>query len=310
MWLGIVQCDILMSFQVGLPTMIPDGKCDTSFPRNLREEDFDEDSTELPPSRPMTEATNTSYYIAKAPLIEVFGRIASHTQNINPSADVAILDAELHAAREGVPQYYKVRSMEESITEPEHMIMRRFAVDQLFQTGLCVLHRKQLVLARSNPQFGYSRRVCIDAAMTLLEYQAIKHHETMPAGRLPTVKWMVSSITRNDYLLAAMLLCLDLQTAVKEQPTSQISNDVSLWGRDRQDEMLQALEISYHIWKESSEGSKEAFRASQALAVMLGKVRPGRDLARQRPPSAHATNDTPEISGKSMLIWSVSSPWS
>jgi Fungal specific transcription factor domain len=44
--------DLLLSFQAGLPPIIHEDECDIDAPRNLSDEDFDEDCTELPPSRP------------------------------------------------------------------------------------------------------------------------------------------------------------------------------------------------------------------------------------------------------------------
>ena len=80
------------------------------------------------------------------------------------------------------------------------------------------------------------------------------------------------SYTKNDYLLAAMLICLDIHLSATRP--KNISTDHLMWGRDQRDEMLRALEGSYHIWKEYSKGSAEALKASEALATMLAKLRP------------------------------------
>jgi hypothetical protein len=78
-------------------------------------------------------------------------------------------------------------------------------------------------------------------------------------------------MTRHDYLLAAMLLCLDLRLALSVT-THPASSDMTLWGRDKREEMTIALEISYHAWRDSKDTSIEAFRASEAVAVLLKKV--------------------------------------
>ncbi|KAK1832959.1 fungal-specific transcription factor domain-containing protein [Podospora conica] len=57
MWSVLVEVDLLISFQFGLPSNITPGSYDTELPRNLHDEDFDEDSIHLPPSRPETELT-------------------------------------------------------------------------------------------------------------------------------------------------------------------------------------------------------------------------------------------------------------
>ncbi|KAF2093894.1 hypothetical protein NA57DRAFT_68922 [Rhizodiscina lignyota] len=236
---------------MGLPAMIPTAQTDTSLPRNLREDDFDEDMGGLPPSRPIDDATTISFYLVKAPLVEVFGRVASHLQTVHMSDELMkTLDAELQAAWDGVPAYYRVRPIDESLIDPA----------QIHLTAVCILHRKGLVLARSHEQFNWSRKA------------SVRHRETQPGGRLSGLRSMMMSITKNDYLLAAMLVCLDVHLTVA-QPSS-ICTDLAIWGWDRTEEMLKALETSYYIWKEYSQESAEAFKASEALAAMLEKLRP------------------------------------
>ncbi|KIW56636.1 hypothetical protein, variant [Exophiala xenobiotica] len=276
LWLCIVHGDILLSFQMGLPSMIPYGQSDTGMPKNLREDDFDEDTKVLPESRPIDGTTNVAFYLAKAPVIELLGRIATHLQDVHvPKEAVHNLDAQLRTARAGVPAYYQVRPIEEALIDPAYVIMRRYAVDQICLTGFCILHRKGMVAARFDEHSIYSRKACIDAAMTMLEYQNVRHHESKPGGRLAGLRGTMLSFTKNDWLLAAMLICLDihLSTTTATKSTNK-SSDLSIWGRDRRDEMLKALETSYYIWKEYSAESAEALKASEALAAMLAKIRP------------------------------------
>jgi hypothetical protein len=108
--------------------------------------------------------------------------------------------------------------------------------------------------------------------LILLSYQAISHYESGPTGRLAGHKWLATSITRHDYLLAAMLLCLDLRQGM-DGATHPASSDITLWGRDRREEMVASLETSYHVWRASKDTSIDAFRASEAVAVMLNKIR-------------------------------------
>jgi hypothetical protein len=273
LWLAISQTDVLLSWQVGLPSMIPTGQCDTMLPKNLHEDDFDEDSTVLPQPRPWNEMTKISPFLVKAPLLRVFTKIASHIQDIHPrDSDIPILERELIAARNSLPPMFKVKTLQESLLDHPAMIIRRLSIDQTLHSGLCVLHRRLLPLARSNPQFSHSRKAAIDAALILLSYQAISHYESGPTGRLAGHKWLATSITRHDYLLAAMLLCLDLRQGM-DGATHPASSDITLWGRDRREEMVASLETSYHVWRASKDTSIDAFRASEAVAVMLNKIR-------------------------------------
>lgn len=273
LWLNIVHGDILLSFQMGLPSMIPYGQTDTTLPRNLREDDFDEDTKVLPEGRPVDNTTNVAFYLAKAPVIESFGRIASHLQDVHASPEeVQELDVRLRTARANLPAYYQIRPIEDSLIDPAFTLICRFAIDQICLTGFCILHRKGLVAARFDEKFKPSRQACIEAAMTMLEYQHLRHQESKPGGRLSGLRATMLSFTKNDWLLAAMLICLDIHLSATT--TTNVSDDVSIWGRDRREEMLKALETSYYIWREYSEESVEALKASEALAAMLAKIRP------------------------------------
>lgn len=273
LWLALVQTDVLISWQVGLPNMIAQGKCDTLLPINLYEDDFDEDSVSLPPARPWDELTKISPFIVKAPLLAVFTKIASHVLDIHPQdSDIPILERELFAARDSLPSLYKVKPVGESLLDSPSTILRRMSIDQMLHSGLCVLHRRLLPLAPSNPEHSHSRKTVIDAALLLLDYQATTHYQSGPAGPWAGYSWLATSVIRHDYLLAAMLICLDLRQGI-DGITDLASSDITLWGHDRHEEMVTALETSYHVWRASKDISIDAFRASEAVAVLLKTIR-------------------------------------
>ncbi len=60
-WATMVEFDVQASFDQGLPTLLSQVYNDTDAPRNIDDEGFDEDSLELPESRPSSEYTFTSY---------------------------------------------------------------------------------------------------------------------------------------------------------------------------------------------------------------------------------------------------------
>ena len=57
-WSIIVQWDNFLSSQFCLPRMVVQSQSDTAEPRNLMEEDFDNNMLELPPARPASVKTN------------------------------------------------------------------------------------------------------------------------------------------------------------------------------------------------------------------------------------------------------------
>ncbi|EAW20173.1 putative C6 transcription factor [Aspergillus fischeri NRRL 181] len=276
-WTFVRQSDLLFSFQVGLPSMIRTVDSDTELPRNLYDDDFDENCRELPPSRPANEPTPISYLIAKARLAYVFGRVTELTSSVQSESydKVMELDAELRRARDLIPEHLVIRPFEECQLDPSNLIMSRFGIMSVYHKAQCVLHRPYIVLARGNPRFAYSRKTCIDSAMELLRFQSMLHAETRPTGRLRTKQNRINSLSSTDYLLAATIVCFDLYHGLKFQAGGRDSGDTVAWGRERRQEMIIALQRSREIWDELREESLEAWKAAGILGVMLAKLNLG-----------------------------------
>lgn len=285
-WTFVRQCDLLISFQFGLPAMIRTDHIDTLPPRNLYDDELHEDMASLPPSRPTFEATPMSYMIAKSNMTFLFGRIVERTASItNPPTyeETMKFDQELREARALHPPLLQMRPFQESARDPANQIMQRLGLEMIYLRSLFVLHRKFIAKGRENPRFAYSRRACIDASMELLAHQSTLHQESQPGGRLRSVKWYISSLTTHDFLLAAMLVCLDLyhcMTAERKgrkvsSPSEPMADDI--YQEERRDEMLNAVEHCITIWEEVRESSMEAFKASAALKVMVEKLKAHRE---------------------------------
>ncbi|KAH0499093.1 hypothetical protein TgHK011_006309 [Trichoderma gracile] len=60
-WATVQEFDMQASFDHGLPTLVSQLHFDTNPPRNLDDEDFDESTTQLPPSKPAKEYTFSSF---------------------------------------------------------------------------------------------------------------------------------------------------------------------------------------------------------------------------------------------------------
>lgn len=281
-WTFIRLFDLLISFQFGMPSMIRTDHIDTEPPRNLYDDELYEDMKALPPSRPAFEATPMSYMIAKSKMTFLFGRIVERTGSLTnaPTYEETMrFDQELREGRATHPPLLQMRSFQESARDPANLIMQRLGLEMVYLRSLFVLHRKFIARGRENPRFAYSRKTCIDASMELLAHQATLHQESQPGGRLRSVKWYISSLTTHDFLLAAMLVCLDLyhQADFSRRGRGSASpsspNSDMMYADSRRDEMMQAVEQCVLIWDSVKEISMEAFKASAALKVMLEKLK-------------------------------------
>ena len=107
--------------------------------------------------------------------------------------------------------------------------------------------------------------------MELLRIQSIVHRDIRPTNRMRKREQM-NSLTSNDFLIAATIVCLDLYHGLHLQAAGSPSGDVYTWGRERREEMLAAIRGSCEIWNELRDESLEAYKASGILGVMLGKL--------------------------------------
>ena len=260
--------DLLLSFQAGLPAMIHESECDTDPPRNLFDADFDENCKALPPSRPPTDSTPMLYYRHKSRLARIFRRIYRHAISSKTSSydETMRLDAELERAHQAIPPSLQLKPLALSFTDQPYTILNRLYSDLVYLKSVCVLHREFLSRSRSDPSFDYSRQVCGDAALQILKHQAELHGACQPGGLFYEHRWMLSSLSCHDFLLAAMITSLDLYESHKQSATW--SPDESKARAAKYD----ALRHCHGIWMSRREFSRDARRASSILEIMLSKV--------------------------------------
>ncbi|CAJ2502558.1 Uu.00g099520.m01.CDS01 [Anthostomella pinea] len=261
-WFFIEVFDVLFSFQLGMPPVIRDDECDTESPSNLYDTDFDENMMVLPPSRPPTEATSTLYLCWKSRLCRLLRRVIRSTLSIHPLPyDEALrLNDEIHQYHNQVPPALQIKPIRSySFTDQTHDIVHRLMLELMYLKSLCVLHRPYLNRDKDNPRYDTSRNICRDAALKILELHAEYEQESKHGGRLFEDKYMLSSLTLHDFLIAAMILCLDLTENLPSSSTD----------RSRK---LKALGTSYKIWSERKHSSRDAAHATRVVGAILRKV--------------------------------------
>ncbi|EXJ53972.1 hypothetical protein A1O7_09309 [Cladophialophora yegresii CBS 114405] len=264
-WAMCRQFDLMVSFQLGLPSQIPPNSWDTRNPRNLLDTDFDEDTKVPPPSRPETEATQLLYFIVKARLMTTFGKVCAHALSFgateNYAQQVMDLDREVRATYATVPKVLHVKPMSQSFADPSYLTMVRTNCEFLYQKSLLVLHRKCMTQG-THPA---STQACTDAAIAITRHMLDLHKEFKPGGQLFNDRWMLSSFTMNDFYLAGMVLCLEVSMWKKANPAIDIHAD------EKMREQYIMLKDSFAICEELSATSTEARRVAAVLHQVLGE---------------------------------------
>ncbi|KAI9811903.1 MAG: hypothetical protein M1827_005254 [Pycnora praestabilis] len=315
-WNFVSQVDSLVSFHVGLPSMVRSVESDTTVPRNIFDWELYEEMTELPPSRPSFDATPVAYLIAKNHLLRAVGDIVQYLSSLNPDRYevVLTLDEKLDGAHTKVPPHLQMRNLEDSVQDPPGLVSQRIQIDHLYHQGMCALHRRFLARARTEKAFALSRRRCIDSSMALLSQQYGLHRST--TLHLPKAsRWCSIPLIRNDFILAAMILCLDLQHE-KEQQLHKDGLTISHQDGQRP-EILRALEVAHGIWNavqsDVQTTSAEARKVYRVLSIMLEKLDKGDKMAprmHQGPTTSFPMSETDhsQQEGASMPVGSVFEP--
>ncbi|KAF5970706.1 hypothetical protein FBULB1_9585 [Fusarium bulbicola] len=274
MWNMAIQVELLVSFHMGLPSMLQGIETDTAVPRNLDDHDFDEDSTELPLSRPPTDWTSMTYPIHKTQILRVFGQIARQAHALTPPsyAEVAKLDNLLHETWKSVPSFMMVRPLDECVGDPPVLLIQRFGLTALYNKCRVVLHRRYLAEAIPQREHDYSRRQCLEGALSLLNYQHIIWEACKPGHVLSQHGWFVSSLAVHDFLMAAMILYL----VVKNENYSEVGSDYDWMSQSAptptKDELICMIKRSWLIWADVSRDAVEVKKTADTLATMLAKL--------------------------------------
>jgi len=317
-WSYVRTGDVLFSFQIALPPMVRLGDSDTDLPRNIYDDEFDEDSTQLPPPRPQSEATPISYMIAKSKLSLGFGRVLEEINGVQRKSydEVLKIDKALRDIYDTVPDHLKVRPMSEQQLAPTALIAARFGLATIYNKALCVLHRRYVRLARPGNRYMYSRRTGLESAMQLLDFQAIScQQERDRPGHAMNINNHVSSLIAHDYLLAGTLVCMDLYSTREKQgsendantpnsnssaatPASSTSGGRGSVGSSETDtympglpytraDVIGYLERSRDIWMAQRDYSMEAYKASELLNLLLYHLKSQEPPNQQTMPQAN-----------------------
>jgi hypothetical protein len=270
-WTVILQLDLVLSLEMGLPRSATDTHMDTKQPRNLRDCDFDEDTTEMPPPRPETEWTPVLPLVARGRLITALGLICDVNTDINPPSydEVVKVDALLaDVHNRAIPPVLRWESMPHPITDSPNLVIQRVSVETTYYKSRILLYRRALINypgRQAQERHRESVRICLDSALKILSFQEMLHEESQPFGRLCQLRWKVTHIFNQDVLLATSVLCLYLQDVDKfELPETA--------GQTRAEEIRQRLTISHKIWLQMSTASVEAGKVAKALSIVLGNI--------------------------------------
>lgn len=269
-WFMLIQFDIASASQVGLPRIIKQAQCDTAEPRSLLDDDFDDTTVILPPARPQTEHTLAQFLVYKSRIVSVYGMICDFTTSSQQrNYDEAMnLDKMLSTAYAQKPLILELKPMQQSIMDGTDLITRRLYIAMTFHHAQMTLHRKFMILAKTNSKYTYSHTTCIDAALTAVRLQADLFEQCQPGRMLYADRWKILTLTQSEFLLGTTILCFNLD----DDMTNKRWGTSPLCGDEVFTKCVEALKGSLSIWEQQQGLSKEAGTAVKAIRFVLAKA--------------------------------------
>lgn len=292
-WSALLQLELLISFQLGLPSSILPGSHDTNIPVNLQDADLEEDAVAMPPARPETEETDIMFYIAKHRLSNTFERIHQHvsTLAIGDAYDRVLvdgLDTEMRQKYLALPLQYRQKPVSQSVFDSPTLIIARFCVNLIYEKCLCVLHRPYVAAGRRE-----SVLACYTASSNIIAQIVDAYYEFQPGGQVEMQRWFMSAITWHDLLLGATALCLVLCSARRHG----LLVDVDVRGS------VELLERARAVLARHSAQSRDTYQVEGVVKTVLARF--DQVAAFSGPASAPVSNDTsaPTTNGSSQALF-------
>ena len=272
-WTFVRTSDILLSFQISLPSMVQPRWLNGGLPKNLCDDSFGPESSELPPSQPDSETTPILFLISKARILFYFSKALNEIEQLADNilyTRILALDSELRSIYANSPPQFRLQTVPDSPGPDPVTTACGLVVGGLYHKALCVIHSKLLKSAATDQQYLYSWLSCIDSALSLLSFQSFQHEHFRVDGKVTALIHFQTSLTIHDFFLAATILCTTLFLK-RGAPTTEFSSRTSV-GPDRE-KILAALDTCVMIFEHERSESVEAFRACELLTHLLHELR-------------------------------------
>ncbi|KIW46878.1 uncharacterized protein PV06_02502 [Exophiala oligosperma] len=271
-WLMIVQWDIYLASQFGLPRMISRSQYDTAEPHNLEGEDFDTNMVELPLERPISARTTARFHTDKTRLLSVANSVTELCNALKspPLNEVLRLDDSLTQTYESVASLWETNENGSPLSQKGYMYgsfcnVRSMFLGVIYSRSQIALHQRYLVAGRTIPQYARSRKTCIDAALTILQHQWRLYLETQVGGPLCRYGWKFLSLLMQDFLFATAFLCTELAQDLSEDGGTLLSTADDQG--DTKARVFYSLSSAYIVWLQSR--NYDSSRAVQTIVAVM-----------------------------------------
>jgi hypothetical protein len=194
-----------------------------------------------------------------------------------PFSEILSLDKEIQKMHSMKPAWLQIPMGNDLQGLSASALTRLVSLELIGQRARMVLHRRFLVPSRTDPRYTYSRQVCLAAATSTLYYFREIYEVSREPDGLLSGNGRFFTLLDHTFLLAAMILCLDIDQDIHQGPFDSLPDKE----RGEVQERTTLLETSYQIWTSHLDRSGDVSKATEVMRLMLDKIRRSQSPASQ-----------------------------
>jgi hypothetical protein len=214
LWATVLEITAQSSLDMGMPPLISSNDYDTKAPSNINDEDFKEGFDTPPDQKPPTEYTDSSIQIASIKTLPVRLEIIRliNSLRFDLSYDTVLrISSELNDACRNHMLFFKSALSNKHNITPFQIKM----IDSLVRRFVLCLHRPYFSKAKDNPQYHYSRKMCLDTSLAI--YAPATELAPGQQDDWTKITHRCAGFFKSLFLYAISTIYIELKTQIEEQ---------------------------------------------------------------------------------------------
>ncbi|KAJ8060421.1 hypothetical protein OCU04_010748 [Sclerotinia nivalis] len=215
-WVTIVQMDLQASMAASMPSIVPDIDFNQLAPANLNDADFDESTTELPPSKPLYEWTDSLAQVTLAMSLAQQLKVVSLIKDVSPGMDLTEVVREGRKLEELLRRVPAPLKLDGTLQRSPSHLLDCVLLDIYLRRPFLNLYRLLLWEERQDdPSFREMQQICLESSVAILSYQDYFDPSVADLDLLSTnLYWTMFQICcKNDVLAAVLSVCQYIKTS-------------------------------------------------------------------------------------------------
>ncbi|OOQ85036.1 putative C6 transcription factor [Penicillium brasilianum] len=272
-WMTIVELDLQVAIDRGMPPSVQTLDYDTLPPLNIDDDEIHEGSIETPADRPLSEITDSSFQCAlsRSFALRLKACHLMHSPRVSCRyEEIQRLDWELNRQLSRIPQW--TTNDVNDIVAQHKITLWKATVETKLAQSLLSIHTPFAIESRREPLFSLSARSRLDAATMILSTQK-RLHETSQSLSL----CMLGEWTLQAYIsMCQVLHTSDHQNSHSSHPSSSVFLLHTIPGLPDSllslvETVLVSLEARFML---VVKGAKDYFFLSTIVALVKAKIWP------------------------------------